>query len=271
MEQPLVSVVMATYNEPMIYLSSSIMSILNQTYRNIEFIIADDSTNEETINVIRSFAEKDDRILIIRHEERMGFVKALNEGLQKAKGKYIARMDGDDISLPHRLQQEVDYLEKHEYVDIVGGAMNIINETGMIVSERIYPLHGMKLQLWTIFRTPLAHPTVMFRSAIIRKGGFYDTEQKKAEDIEFWLRLKKNGFCIENLPDKLLNYRVVGDFSLKRNHEQWVFNYRARKKNFSWRSPLFSLASIIVSFLFILVPAGVVKSIYNMENGKKNK
>lgn len=267
MENPLVSVVMATFNEPVELITASIESVLNQTYQYLELIIADDSTYKDTISVIDSYAKRDNRIIVIRRAERMGFVAALNEGLKCARGKYIARMDGDDISLPDRLQREVDYLERHKEVHVLGGAMNIINNHGVIISYRSYPQKGMKLLLWSILRNPLAHPTVMFRSSIIQSGMYYDMEQKRAEDIEFWLRLQKHGYRIENLPDKLLNYRVEGDLAVKRR-DQWKYNFKARKKNFNWKHPLCSLLSVIVSFMFTLIPCNIAKYIYRRENSK---
>lgn len=268
MDTPLVSVVMATYNEPQEFITASIGSILAQTYVNWELLIADDSTNEGTIQIIDAFAQKDKRIKIIREETRMGFVKALNIGLKSSKGIYIARMDGDDIALPDRLEKEVYYLEQHSAIDIIGGAMNIINEKGEIVSERFYPLGGYKLHLWSTFRNPLAHPTVMFRASIVQKGFLYNEEQKKAEDIEFWLRLKKNKYNIQNLSAKILNYRVVGNLGLKRNREQWIYNYKARKRNFCWRYPVFSILSVGISLLFVLTPNIIVETIYKRENTK---
>lgn len=266
MDTPLVSVVMATYNEPQEFITASINSILAQTYVNWELLIADDSTNEGTIQIIDTFVKKDKRIKVIREETRMGFVKALNIGLKSSKGIFIARMDGDDIAMPDRLEKEIGYLMNHQEADIIGGAMNIINEKEEITSERFYPLGGYKLHLWSVFRNPLAHPTVMFRASIIKRGFLYNEEQKKAEDIEFWLRLKKNKFNIHNLPDKVLNYRVVGNLSLKRTRENWIYNFRARKMNFCWRYPLFSALSIIISFLFVITPNKVVECIYKREN-----
>ncbi|WP_304206889.1 glycosyltransferase [Phocaeicola plebeius] len=269
MEQPLVSVVMATFNEPAGFITASVESILKQTYPRLELIIADDSTSEDTRDVIDAFAKKDSRVKVIRHKERMGFVRALNEGLCQASGKYIARMDGDDISLPDRIRKEVDYLEKHGHVDVLGGAMDIIDEKGTVVSERFYPLYGLKLHVWAVLRNPLAHPTVMLRSSLVRQGFCYDEGQKKAEDIELWLRLKVSGFRIANLPDKLLNYRVVGDLSLKRKRDQWIYNFKARKKNFTLRYPLFSVSSVLVSFAYTLIPQKLIGYMYKRENRKR--
>lgn len=268
MEQPLVSVVMATFNEPVDYITRSIESILLQSYHNLELLIADDSNNPDTIAIIDNFAKQDKRIIVIRRSQRMGFVKALNEALRMAKGDFIARMDGDDISLALRLQTQVAYLLKHSDVDILGGSMNIINEKGEICSERKYPLGGFNLFLWSIIRNPLAHPTVMFRSTIVHQGNFYDETQKKAEDIEFWLRLRNKGFRIANLRDKLLCYRVPVDFVCKRNREQWMFNFKARKKNFSRNNLIFSVCSILISLFFLLIPPSVVSCVYKLENNK---
>lgn len=268
MDRPLVSVVMATFNEPEVYITAAIQSILNQSYTNWEFIIADDSTRKETIKAIDTFAEADSRIILIRKAKRMGFVEALNEGLKIAHGKYIARMDGDDVSLEDRLQCQVDYMEQYPNVDILGGAMSIIDKNGKITSSRRYPIKGLRLHLWAIVRNPLAHPTVMFRNTILDAGLFYDMEQKKAEDIEFWLRLKRKGFRLENMSRKLLNYRVEGDLALKRTKEQWMFNYKARLRNFSYRFPLFSMASIIVSGIYVIIPSKIIQIFYHKENNR---
>lgn len=268
MDTPLVSVVMATFNEPEVYITAAIQSILNQTYKKWELIIVDDSTSKKTIEIIDTFVASDGRIVLIRKAERMGFVRALNEGLKNAHGKYIARMDGDDISLKDRLYYQVDYMEQHPNIDILGGAINIINRDGKIVSVRNYPMRGLKLCIWTMFRSPIAHPAVMFRSTIPHAGLFYDVEQKKAEDIEFWLRLKRKGYRLENMSKKLLNYRTDGDLALKRTGEQWNYNFRARWKNFSYFFPLFSLISIVISAIYIVMPQRIIREIYKRENNK---
>ena len=123
---PLVSVVMATFNESPAMISNAINSIVQQTYTNWELHILDDSTNEETIKAIDSFAI-DKRILVHRFPKRAGFINSLNIGLEVSTGKYIARMDGDDFSLPDRFEKEDAYLEQHPEVMVVGGKMNIMD------------------------------------------------------------------------------------------------------------------------------------------------
>jgi glycosyltransferase EpsE len=265
--QPLVSVVMATYNEPEKFIKESIESILNQTYKNIELIISDDSTKEKTIHAIDLYSS-DERVTIIRKTSRMGFVSAINEGLKKAKGTYIARMDGDDISDINRFQKQIDFFARNRMVDVLGSGINIIDEHGTVKSHRIYPTTHKQLYIWSIFRSPFAHPTVMFRKSIIECGLFYNQQFKKAEDIDFWLKVRNHGFKFMNMNEKLLNYRVVGQLGQKRNKTQWIYNFKARLKEFSWQYFFFSLLSITFSFLYILIPNGIINIIYSKENNK---
>jgi glycosyltransferase involved in cell wall biosynthesis len=266
MEKPLISVVMATFNEPVEYITASIKSILEQTYSNLEFIIIDDSTNKDTIETINSFAKKDNRIKIIRKSYRMGFVKALNEGLKVVKGEYIARMDGDDISEKNRLATQLKFLIFHRNIDVLGGAMNIINEKGNIISKRGYPINNIRLLIWTIFKNPLAHPTVMFRRKIIDLNFFYDESFYKAEDLEFWLRIRRNNFKIANISQILLNFRVIGNLATKRIGENFKYNYKARIKNLSTRYFFLDIFSIIISIVYCFLPQKIVSIVYSSEN-----
>jgi glycosyltransferase EpsE len=263
---PLVSVIMATFNEPVKFIKQSVSSILNQTYGNLELIIADDSTKESTTAALDKMAENDKRIVILRQNERMGFVHALNEGLKIAKGDFIARMDGDDVAVPERIASQLDFLHRHPRISIVGGSMNIINVNGDVVATRHYPSGGCKMSLWTMFRNPLGHPTVMFRRSVIDKGFFYDENFLKTEDLEFWLRLRNNGFHIANMDDVLLNYRVVGDLTIKRAGENFQYDYKARVKNISFKHFIFDIMSVLVAKTYCCIPNILISKAYSMEN-----
>jgi len=270
MKRDLVSVIMATYNEPVEYIKLSIESILQQTYSNFEFIIIDDSTKKETINAIDSYSF-DKRIMIIRSEKRLGFVRALNEGLKIAKGQYIVRMDGDDISIKDRLEKQLQYLNIHNDVDVLGGNMYIINESGTVVSKRKYPSTGLLLQINAIFRSPVAHPTVMFRRSILENHFFYDESFKKAEDTEFWFRLRNNGYKISNISCDLLMFRISGDLAKKRNNEHFSYNHKARYKNFSWKYFYVDIPSLIATKLYLVIPESFISRYYAMENKKYSR
>jgi len=268
MPLPVVSVVMATFNESAEIIKKAIDSIISQTFADFELIIIDDSTNPETRLAI-DFYLTDSRVRVIRDKKRIGFAKGLNIGFSQAKGQFIARMDGDDIALKNRLELQVNYLIKHPDISVVGGSMYIINEADKIVSSRKYPTSKWLFRLLSTYRTPLAHPTVMLRQECVDKGFFYDESFFRAEDLELWLRLKKNGFKLANMKDFLLKYRVCGDLAQKRTNDHWIFNHKARLKNFSIKDPFFSVISVIISFMYTIMPSGIIRTIYLRENKKK--
>ena len=269
---PKVSVVMATYNDNPGNLRIAIESILNQTYKNIELIIVDDSTDIETVSVIDDYAY-DTRVKIMREEERAGFASSLNKGLEAATGDFIARMDGDDQALPRRFEKQIKYFTEHPKTDDLGTYLNIIDQNGDITGGREYPLKGTKLALYFMVRSPLAHPTVMFRREIVDEGFRYDEDLKRAEDIDLWLKLYNNKYIIENLPEKLVNYRVDEGFIEKRvsNKEQENYVIMIRRKNVSYKRPFFSVASYIMTFVRKIVSDGFKQKRYNKENYSSNK
>lgn len=267
-KQPLVSVIMATFNEPVEFLSKAIESILHQTYSHLELLIADDSTEPSTIKAIDDYAAKDQRIVLIRDEKKMGFVTALNTALQQAKGDFIARMDGDDISLPDRLENQINYVKEHSDIDVLGGHIYIINERNKITSLRRYKVKEKDFIRMFAFRNPLAHPTILFRRTIVDNGYMYDTSFKKAEDLELYLRLYNHGYRLGNMDEFLLNYRIVGDMQKKRRHDNWYYNHKARAKNFSWRKPFFSICSWGISYIYLYIPSKLISFLYKRENNK---
>lgn len=262
---PLVSIVMATYNDGPEKIKEAIESILNQSYAEWELLVLDDSTDEATRQVIDSYADHK-KISVVRERGRMGFVYALNKGLELAEGKYIARMDGDDISFPERLEIEVAYLEKNSDVAVVGGQVNIINGNGDIVSKRRYPVGWRKILIFMAFRSPLAHPAVMFRKKLVNEGLKYNTCLGKAEDIDFWLKIVNAGYKIGNVPETLLNYRVDGPITEKRGSLQWENNLKVRKENFSFRHLVVSVVSVLIAWIYTIVPDCIKNWYYRREN-----
>lgn len=270
MKNPLVSVVMATFNEPVNYIAEAIESVLGQTFADFEFIIVDDSTNTDTIKKIDSYKD-DKRITVIRGNSRFGFVEALNHGLKVARGEFIARMDADDISVPDRLEKQVKFFWKHPKIDVLGGNICIINEQGSILSIRKYPNNKLSLLISSIFRSPVAHPAAMFRRSIVENNLYYDKSFKKAEDTEFWFRLRNKGFKISNLPDEILLFRVSGNLAKKRNVEHFSYNFKARYKNFSWKYFYVDIPSIIITKLYVYIPEKLISLYYFKENNNNVK
>ena len=267
-ETPLVSVIMATYNDKPEYIKQSLESVVNQTYRNIEILIIDDSTDEESKMALDSYA-KDPRVRIYREEEKLGFVASLNKGLSLATGDLVARMDVDDIADLHRFVKQVKYLQVYPFTDILGGQIDIVDENGNKTGHRSYPLGGLKLIAFFTMRTPVAHPTVMFRRKIVDEGHRYDESFKKAEDIDFWIRMYNEGYRFSNLPDTIVDFRVESGFMEKRvtNHDQENYVLKARRKNFTWRRPFFSVADLTMSYVRKLTPDRLKAVTYRKENG----
>lgn len=262
----LVSVIMTVFNEQPYMIHESILSILNQTYKNFELLIFDDSTNDDSKKAVDYFSS-DKRVKIFREANRIGFVPSLNRGLTIAEGDYIARMDADDISLNNRFELEVEFLSQHSNVGVVGGQLNIINEKGEIISSRKYPCSGMKLFFYSAIRCPLAHPTIMMKKAIADDGFRYDENLKTCEDLDLWLRLMNNGIKLVNIPETVLNYRVTDNFISKRSNRKQLENVAlVRNRNFSKRYFFHSVMSCITAWLFLNAPVSLIQGAYKNEN-----
>ncbi|MBN1044497.1 MULTISPECIES: glycosyltransferase [unclassified Clostridium] len=208
----LVSVVMPVYNSE-IYLNEAIESILNQTYKNFEFIIINDGSTDNSLEKIEHYMKKDSRIKLINRENK-GLVYSLNEGINFAKGKYIARMDADDISLPERLEKQLDYMYENRDVSILGTLVDIIGSAD--IYKRMYSEKYLNWQLshdniekMFLRGYSLCHPTFfMKKSDIVKKIKGYSNQYLYAEDYDFLMRTLKTNLKINILPEKLLKYRL---------------------------------------------------------------
>lgn len=205
--KPCVSVVMPVYNAEK-YLAEAIRSILSQTYRNFEFLIIDDGSTDRSAAIAADFAWQDQRIRLIRQPDNLGLVAVLNWGLDLAQGKYIARMDADDISLPERLEKQIAYMHAHPEIGILGCKIQYIDETNKLSTVPVSFHSDLFIQWNVLFTNPFSHPAVVMRKAIIDQHQLrYDPQAVHVEDYEFWGRflLVSEG---ENLPDVLLQYRI---------------------------------------------------------------
>ncbi len=185
-KKPLVSVVMSVYNGEQ-YLREAIDSILSQTFTDFEFIIINDGSTDGTLKIIKSY--KDPRIVLISRENR-GLVSSLNEGIEKARGKYVARQDADDVSLPERLKKQLEYLRTNTKCGVVGSRIREINETGKpyyrVVLSNELPNKSLEMALY--YCNPLAHGTVLMRTDVVRSLGGYRKQYWPAEDYDLWVR-----------------------------------------------------------------------------------
>lgn len=218
-EEPLVSCVISTYNRYE-FIKESVESILNQTYKNIEIIIVlEKCENQDKIESILKKI-KDTRIKIIKNSERIGFAKSLNIGIDLANGKYIARMDDDDISLPERFKKQVEFLETHNEYGIIGTKAKFFGKYNNIIP---IDTDSERLKINTLFRTPFIHPTVMMRKSLLDKYNLRYNSNYFTEDYELWSRAIAH-FPITNLDEILLLYRSGADNLTNGDNENKIHN-----------------------------------------------
>ena len=199
----LVSVLMSVYNNEE-YIKNTLKSILKQTYNNIEVVIINDASEDKSRYIIKSF--KDKRIKLIDNKNNLGLAKSLNKGIKKCKGKYIARIDADDLMMPDRIEKQVNFLEKNKDIAVLGTSLILINDKDKIIGKRDYPKTNEDINKTILIRNPLAHPSVMIRKSMLPKKT-YDEKLKTSQDYDIWLRINKK-YKIANLPHYLLKYRI---------------------------------------------------------------
>lgn len=214
-----ISVVMSTYNEEVSQLRESIESILNQTHKEFEFIIiVDNPKNDEIIRVLEEYSNKDNRIKIIKNEENIGLAASLNKGMKEAKGKYIARMDADDIALPNRFEKEYIFLEENSDIDIVSSNVIFIDNNDKVIGGPKYlPKNDEEIKKILKYNSPIHHPSVMFRKDKINEIGNYRLFPA-SQDYDLWLRASYYNLKFAILNEKLLKYRIRDNNISNSNH-----------------------------------------------------
>lgn len=200
---PGVSVLMPVYNGEA-YLCEAIESILNQTFHNLEFIIINDGSTDGTAAILNDYREKDTRIRLY-YQENQGIIRALNRGLELALGTYIARMDADDISVPHRLSRQVAFMESNPRVGVCGTWVELIGSS----SHRVkFSRDDATLRCKLLFHNTLAHPSVILRREVFEQSGLcYNPEYTHSEDYDLWVQAARVTE-LANIPEVLLHYRV---------------------------------------------------------------
>jgi len=202
-KNPKVTVLMPVYNGEK-YLREAIDSILNQTFADFEFLIINDGSTDDSEKIIKSY--QDPRIKLVDNEINLGLIKSLNKGIDLAKGKYIARMDQDDISFSNRLKTQINFMNKHPKMGISGTWAKIIGKKNKKYIKTYSNLEKIKATI--LFKSVIIHPSVIIRKAMLDKYVLkYDENFKQSEDYELWSRAIKY-FPISNIKKYLIHYRI---------------------------------------------------------------
>lgn len=207
MSTPLVSVLMPCYNVES-FVGEALSSIMDQSYKNLEIIVINDCSTDNTLSVIESLAANDNRIKIINNEKNLKLIDTLNKGIELCSGEYIARMDADDISFPERIAKQVAFLEENKDFDVVSTQFYTF-KTGH-TKKNLYhnPEKYEDLRGYLLFRSGICHPAVMIRRTLFTEKGLkFEKEYLHVEDYALWVKamyITK----LANLSEPLLYYRI---------------------------------------------------------------
>ena len=256
-----ISVIMATCNGER-FLKLAVESILTQTFKEFEFLIVNDKSTDSTPDILKAFSLKDKRIKVITNQENLGLTKSLNKALALAQGKYIARMDDDDISLKERLQKQFDFMESHKEIALCGSLSFVIDERGVVIGEKNLALDDKALNKKLLFNNQLVHSAWFLRANVLKEIGYYNEQFKKAQDYELLFRIATK-YKVCNLSEKLIKWRKRENSLSFQDKAQQKYALKARWLAITkYGYPKFlGLFYIIIRFVWLLIPLRVKKKI----------
>lgn len=225
---PTLSVVMSVYNAGD-YLCKAVNSILNQTFHDFEFIIIEDCSTDNSLQILEKYAQKDGRIILIKKGQNnvaKGFIENLNIGLEKAEGKYVARMDADDIAMPNRFERQIAALKNDPDLFVIGSSLEMIDENDKMIRPLPSIPDDASIKAEMFKNIALYHPAIMFRNENVR----YREKMISCEDYDLFFRWMMAGKKMANITDPLLKYRVL-PASLSRKDKtfiRWMMVEKAR-------------------------------------------
>ncbi len=244
----MVSIVLTVYNREK-YISDCLNSICNQTYKNIEIIVIDDRSIDNTVDIVKSWIKKDPRIRLYSNEQH-NFIRALNLGLKKSKGEFIARIDSDDIMEQNRIERQIDYLNKYYDIDIFFSWFKTFGDYSTKFSSYDGKISNPEIQF--LLGNIVANPTSIFRRRVIDKFKIrYSEKYPHAEDYYFWVKCALAGLTFYCIPEYLLNYRI---------HKQQVTNLYFQEQE----NEAFEIRMELLNCLLKKKPKDIKNAIKNM-------
>jgi glycosyltransferase involved in cell wall biosynthesis len=263
---PLISVIMPVYNAGD-YLVEAIKSILKQSYKNFEFIVVDDASTDNSWAILKKYKKKDKRIRIYRLKENIGVSQTVKFAIEKARGKFLARMDADDIAHPKRLEKEINYLLKNPQTVAIGSQCQLINKNGKNIGKKIFPTKFEDIYKYIFIFVPVQQPTLMInRTKLPKDFEYYYDSMDTAEEIELLFKLFQYG-KVENLNETLHYYRLHGqNTSLINLKKTFLLTLLSRIKAVIKHSYKPTVKGVIFTFiqavLILILPAKFILKMY---------
>lgn len=266
MNQPKISVIMPVYNTKQ-WVWEAIKSILNQTFKDFEFIIVDDCSTDGSYEICSEYAKKDERIRLYRNEKNGWVAYTKNRLISLATTNYLASQDSDDVSFLNRLELEYKFLDNHKDYAVVSGNNIIIDENWKAIWHRKY---SDNIKSVILKKSPVSHPTTMIRKSDFIAVWWY-TKVKYVEDYDLWIKFYENWYKIKNLDEDLLYYRIRKWAQKWHVKETIKWTLKCQKKAYSKIKPSFSdLGYHFALFCLLLLPKSVILKIFSMvEYGNK--
>lgn len=263
-----ISIVMGVYNQRAFnQLEQAVDSILKQSFQNFEYLIYNDGSDGEVTEQLQNIASRDLRIRLFCAKRNHGLAYALNYCIKHSSGKYIARMDADDISMPERLQRQYDFLEEHEEYGFVGCNARLLRESG-VCGLRLMP-ERPKAENFLAF-SPYIHPAVMFRREVFEKYGLYSESKNnlRCEDYELFMRFYQKGCIGYNIQEPLFLYREDENTFKKRKYRYRVDEFRLRYTYFKKLGLLNAKSTywVVKPLIAGLVPGKLLYELKKREN-----
>lgn len=239
MSKPIITVLMPVYNGKK-YLNLAIESILKQTYTDFEFLIINDGSKDESEKIILSYDDK--RIVYIKNEYNLGLIKTLNKGINLARGKFIARMDCDDVALPNRLELQLRTFDNDQDLEFISGLPIHLLKSGLVYkSFRFWPLHTEAIKFENLLEVSFCHPCVMGKTSVFKKYQYSESQDcLHVEDFELGMRLSHSNIKMYYTDDYVLYYRKNEEgisLTYRQNQIETGFNlaFSFLEKNYSYK------------------------------------
>ncbi|QMT16760.1 glycosyltransferase [Planococcus maritimus] len=261
---PKVSVIMGVYNtndEKM--LKQAIDSILNQTFEDLEFIIRDDGSTDNTFEIVERLTSEDQRVKLLKNTKNIGLAATLNKCLENAQGKYIARMDADDICSLERIEKQVSFLDNNKEYSLVGSNATLFDGESEIKTRKM-PEFPKKESF--LFNSPYIHPTIMMDSEVYKiLGGYRESKETlRCEDYDLFFRLYTLGYKGYNIQENLFKFREDNNAFKRRKFKYRIDEMKVRHKGFKSLKLYPKAAPYLVKPLIVgILPIKVLKLIKN--------